>query len=340
LSNDLASLGWDEHFATQFTAYADSHLPGRISRVDRGALDVMTAFGPLRVDIDTDEQPAIGDWVAILDDCATDVLARKSTFVRGTASGTSHAQVIAANVDTVFITVPLSNAPKLGLVERYVSLVWESGATPVVLLTKADLVTDIETPLAEASGAAPGVDVFAVSVVTGAGIDDVAGHVAPGRTVAFVGPSGAGKSSLVNELMGSVVMLTQDIRGDGKGRHTTSHRELVVLPAGGVLIDTPGLRGVALYDVDAGLDQTFADVEDLVDHCKFTDCRHDSEPGCAVLAAVGAGSITQRRLDSWRKLRREAAWIASRTDARLRAERKREWQKLYREIRHSGRARP
>jgi ribosome biogenesis GTPase len=267
------------------------------------------------------------------------VLPRRTAISRGSASGTSTTQVLAANVDTVFIALPLTRS-KIGLVERLVTLVWESGATPVVLLTKADLSPDPSAVITETTAAAPGVDVHPVSSVTGDGLEELSAYVGFGRTIAIVGQSGVGKSTLVNCLVGAEVLSTGAVRDDGKGRHTTTHRELVPLPTGGVLIDTPGLRGVALIDAEEGLERTFADVEELTDNCYFTDCSHETEPGCAVLAALSDGTLAQRRYDSWRKLRREARWMASRTDARLASEQRRKWKVVTKEMRRSGRTRP
>ena len=340
-SIDLASLGWDDDFALAFAPYAETHEPGRVARVDRGAVTALTASGPCRAAIDPDLSPTVGDWVALADEppCVDVVLPRRTAIARGSATGTSTLHVLAANVDTVFVALPLTKS-KLGLVERLVTLVWESGATPVVLLTKADLSPDPSAVITETTAAAPGVDVHPVSAITGDGLEELSAYVGFGRTIAVVGQSGVGKSTLVNRLVGAEVLSTGAIREDGKGRHTTTHRELVPLPTGGMLIDTPGLRGVALVDAEDGLAQTFADVEDLTDNCYFSDCAHASEPGCAVLAAVSGGSLAQRRYDSWCKLRREAAWMASRTDARLAAEQRRKWKAISKSQRAGYRLRP
>jgi ribosome biogenesis GTPase len=236
---------------------------------------------------------------------------RRTAVVRAGASRTSQAQVLAANVDTVAVAVSLADSLRLGRIERMLALAWESGATPVVVLTKADRCAD--------PASAPGVEVLVTSAVTGEGLDVLTAVLS--GTVVLLGPSGAGKSTLGNRLLGEALPATGAVRaGDGKGRHTTAWRELLPLPHGGVLLDTPGLRGVGLHDADDGLDQTFAEITELAQDCRFSDCAHTGEPGCAVPAAVEDGHLTRRRLDSYHRLRHENAHAASRTDARLRAE--------------------
>ncbi|WP_329363698.1 ribosome small subunit-dependent GTPase A [Streptomyces sp. NBC_00669] len=271
-----------------------------------------------------------GDWAA-LDPAGHDprfvreLLPRRSRFVRSTSSKRSEGQVLAANLDHVAVCVSLALELDLGRLERFVSLAWESGAQPVVVLTKADLVPDTTHLLADAEAAAPGVRVVVASAESGEGLDELGELLAGGSTV-LLGQSGAGKSTLTNALAGVSVQEVQATRdADGKGRHTTTTRDMVPLPDGGVLIDTPGLRGVGLWDAETGLGQVFAEIEQLAADCRFPDCSHQAEPGCAVLAALDDGTLPQRRLDSYRKLLRENAWIASRTDQRLRAELRREW---------------
>jgi ribosome biogenesis GTPase len=355
-SYDLAHLGWDDGFAADLPA---DHFPGRVSRVDRGAADVFTAAGEIRVAYsaavrraaadDPVALPCVGDWAAVRDDRAelAAILPRRTSLVRGGVARTSRGglsadskgQVLAANVDVVYIAEPCFPDAEPGRVERLLAIAWESGATPIVVLTKADLAAGLPWVLDELSAAAPGVEVHAVSAVTGDGLDAI--QLGSGRTAVLLGPSGAGKSTLVNALAGKPVMQTQQIRAaDGRGRHTTTHRELLVLPGGGLVIDTPGLRRVGLHDAAEGLREAFSDVEELAAGCRFSDCAHDGEPGCAVQAAVAAGDLPERRLDSWRKLQREAAWMAGRVDARLRAEQTRKWKIIHKEMRRSGRARP
>lgn len=282
------------------------------------------------------DAPTVGDWLALapVGLAIVEVLPRTSVLVRGTARGTSKAQPLAANVDYVLVCLGLSAPLPLRRLERLLTLAWESGATPVVVLAKADLVEDLPAVLREVQPYAPGCDIVTVSAATG----DLAG-LAPyaASTLVLLGASGAGKSTIVNALLGADVMVTTDVRVvDGKGRHTTSHRELLLLPTGGMVIDTPGLRGVALHAADEGLALAFADVEELAAACRFADCAHAGEPGCAVLASVEAGDLNQDRVDSWRKLQRELAFQARRTDVRLRAEESRKW----RAIAKANRARP
>ncbi|MGI5201155.1 ribosome small subunit-dependent GTPase A [Spirillospora sp. CA-108201] len=344
-SSPLAAYGWDDALEHEFTSHrAAGLIPARVAAVDRGLCDVVTEHGPSRASAgaalsflpassppagpggDPVAAPCTGDWAALRAGgpdgrpAVAALLPRRTAIVRASAARDSRGQVLAANVDAVAVAVSLAAPLDLGRVERLLALAWESGARPVVVLTKADRVADAAGRCAEVAAAAPGVDVVACSAATGEGVDAVRA-VLPG-TVVLVGPSGAGKSTLGNALLGAEELATGAVReADGKGRHTTVRRELLPLPGGGVLIDTPGLRGVGLFEASRGLERAFADVEELAARCRFGDCAHRSEPGCAVLAAVEDGELPRRRLDSYRKLLRENAWAASRTDRRLRAER-------------------
>jgi ribosome biogenesis GTPase / thiamine phosphate phosphatase len=354
---DLASLGWDAFFAAALAAYGDPGLrPGRVVRVDRGRCQLLSESGAETVTLsgallaaaaaDPSELPCTGDWLAVRPwpdgrVTAEAVLPRRTALVRAVSSpGVAQGQVLAANADAVAVVEGLQPEPDIGRIERLLVLLWESRATPVVVLTKADLAGDGDAVREEVAAAAPGVDVHLVSAVTGLGLDAMAPLVAPGRTLALVGRSGSGKSTLTNALAGAQIMATRDIRGDGKGRHTTVHRELVQLAGGGMVIDTPGLRGIGLWDAGDSVERVFADVEQLAAGCRFADCTHDGEPGCAVTAARDAGVLSERRWASYRKLQREAAWIAARQDARLRAERAKAWRRISVEMRRSGRSRP
>jgi ribosome biogenesis GTPase len=333
---DLASLGWDDEFATAYTRFDQAdHCPARVTRVDRGICTVITAAGSARASLagailaaagrDPVALPCAGDWVVVRtwpDECLTieTVLPRRTAIVRATAGKESLGQVLAANVDVAAVVEPMHPAPDLGRIERLLALAWESGAKPLLVLTKADLAS---RPLAVARHigmAAPDVQTHAVSARTQEGLDALRPLVATGHTLGLLGASGAGKSSLVNALAGTTVMITQALRVDGRGRHTTAYRALVPLPGGGAVLDTPGVRGVGLFDAAAGLDRAFADVTAFAERCRFSDCAHRHEPGCAVLAAVEEGRLSGRRLESWHRLKAELAGETSRRHARLSSE--------------------
>jgi ribosome biogenesis GTPase len=300
-------------------------LPARVARVDRGRLTVLTDEGEQRVvpgsSIHASELagPAVGDWVALRGELAVAVLPRRSAFVRTVAGRTSAAQVIAANLDVVLVVDALTGNARVRRVERYLAVAWGSGATPVVVLTKADLCDDVAAAVEAVREDALGVAVLPVSSVTGDGLAAVRGLLGPGRTAAMVGPSGVGKSSLANALAGRPVAGTQEIRDDGRGRHTTTARELHLLPGGGLLVDTPGMRELALYDDADGVDTAYGDVTELATACRFRDCAHRGEPGCAVAEAIDDGRLDPARFTGWRKLQAEAHRQLLRVDARARA---------------------
>ncbi|MFI2206835.1 ribosome small subunit-dependent GTPase A [Streptomyces sp. NPDC020192] len=340
-SHPLAPYGWDEGWEAGFAPYAEQGLlPGRVVRVDRGQCDVVTPGGTVRADtefvVPRDPMKVVctGDWVAV--DPGGDpryvraYLPRRTSFVRSTSSKRSEGQVLAANVDHAVIAISLAVELDLGRVERFLALAWESGAQPVVVLTKADLVPDPVTLahlVHDVELSAPGVPVLTVSALYGDGLDVLVALVGSGTSV-LLGQSGAGKSTLANALVGEDVMDVRAARDvDGKGRHTTTTRNLLALPSGGVLIDTPGLRGVGLYDAEGGVGQVFSEIEELAERCRFHDCAHETEPDCAVRSAVESGELPERRLESYRKLMRENQWIVAKTDARVRAELRRDWRR-------------
>ncbi|MFJ2648246.1 ribosome small subunit-dependent GTPase A [Streptomyces sp. NPDC087420] len=357
-SHPLAPYGWDAGWEAEFTPYAERGLvPGRVVRVDRGMCDVVTPAGPVRADteyvVPRDPMRIVctGDWVALDADgdprFVRTLLPRRTAFVRSTSSKRSEGQVLATNVDHIVICVSLAVEVDLGRVERFLALAMSSStgaallrqsapsregeAVPLIVLTKADLVADpavLAHLVQDVESAAPGVQVLAVSAETGEGVEVLSAVVSDGTSV-LLGVSGAGKSTLANALFGGPLMEVQAIRDvDGKGRHTTTTRNLIVLPAGGVLIDTPGLRGVGLWDAESGVGQVFSEIESLAADCRFHNCAHGAEPGCAVLAAVEDGSLSDRRLESYRKLLRENQRIVAKTDARLRAEIRRDWKRM------------
>ena len=335
---ELSLLGWTPDREAELPEYC---LPGRVARVDRGRLTVLTAEGERRavpgsgLHDDTGlGAPAVGDWVALRGELAIAVLPRRSAFTRTAAGRESAAQVVAANIDTVLVVDALAGSARLRRVERYLAVAWSSGATPVVVLTKADLCDDVAAAVAEVADDALGVDVLAVSSTTGAGLTAVRALLGPGRTAAMVGPSGVGKSSLANALAGGPVAATRDVREDGRGRHTTTSRQLHLLPGGALLVDTPGMRELALYDDADGIDTAYADVVELAARCRFRDCAHRTEPGCAVAAAIDDGRLDPARFTAWRKLQGEAHRQLLRVDARARAAeraRLRSWHRALRE---------
>ncbi|MGI8433325.1 MAG: ribosome small subunit-dependent GTPase A [Nocardioidaceae bacterium] len=330
----LEDLGWDADWRASASAYADVGAAGRVTRVDRGLCSALTPTGLVRASFggsvleamvdDPRAAPCTGDWCVLRqwpDGPVTveAVLPRRTALVRAEASGISRGQVLATNVDVVAVVIALHPDPNLGRVERLLSLAWQSGATPVVVLTKADVVSDGLEVASDVRGLAAGVSVLCTSTETGAGIDVLRRRLR-GSSVVLVGASGHGKSSLANALVGADALLTRRIRDDGKGRHTSVRRELIPLPGGGAVIDTPGLRGVGLPDSADGLAAAFPDIASLSAHCRFDDCAHAREPGCAVIAAAEIGALSVRRLDSWRRLHSEQQQMALRSDARLRSE--------------------
>jgi ribosome biogenesis GTPase len=340
----LSAYGWNEGLERSFTPHRDAGLAAaRVIGVDRGGCDVITEAGPVwartapALAADPVSAPCTGDWAAVRpgrEPALTALLPRRSVIVRSSAARSSHGQALAANIDTAALVISLEVPVNPGRIERLLALAWESGALPAIVLTKADQSADPGRAVAEVAQLAPGVEIIATSATTGDGLDRLAAALT--GTVVLLGPSGAGKSTLGNALLGADILTTGAVRTqDSKGRHTTVRRQLVPLPNGGVLIDTPGLRGIGLFDADDGLQQVFAEIERLAQRCRFGDCGHDSEPGCAVRAAIDSGELNERRLASYRKLQRENTWATSRADARLRAEREGQRKAITRSLRET-----
>ncbi|XAS69734.1 ribosome small subunit-dependent GTPase A [Micrococcaceae bacterium Sec5.7] len=311
----------------------NGETPGRVVRVDRSRLlvaaadEVLHLSYPLAADV-----PATGDWVWLGPNRAGDreivgVLPRQSKLSRKRAFGaSSEAQVLGANIDVVGVVVPVDRPLTHNRLERTLVAAWDSGATPLVIITKADLADIADDVVGQVILQAAGVDVVTTSAEQGDGLDELLRHLPPGGTLVLLGPSGAGKSTLINALVGYDVQETGGVRaGDGKGKHTTTSRELVPLPGGGVLMDTPGVRGFGLFDADDGMGEMFGDLEELFGQCRFSDCAHDQEPGCAVQAALADESLGTRRWSSYLKLQRELAALNRKHDAAARREYQREW---------------
>ena len=333
---DLGTLGWSAELADNLEP---SLVPGRVTAAHRAAYDVQTADGVVRTRlpgrlVHESLDVAVGDWVGLGDGLVRSVLPRRSALVRNAAGRAVVAQTLAANVDIAFIVSSLGPELEPRRIERYLVTIWESGATPEIVLTKADRLEDPWPMVAEVEAVALGVPVHVVSGLTGQGCDALRARLQPGITAVLLGSSGVGKSTLVNRFAGTERMAVTEVRvNDDEGRHTTAHRELILLPGGGIVIDTPGIRELQLWDGGEGLGETFSDIEELAGDCRFNDCSHTSEPGCAVLAALESDALPRERFASWRKLQRELRAIAVRNDARLRREEVRKWQLRTREAR-------
>ncbi len=349
----LADLGWDPGWSAAFLPHeAAGHQPARVLAAHRDAWVVATAGGArdaviagrLRHEaLGPGDLPAVGDWVAIAPVGGADpavvhaVLSRRSAFRRYASEGNrlpgargADQQVLAANIDVALLVAGLDGDFNLRRLERYLAVAYAGGATPVVVLNKADVDADVDGHCVAAEAVAPGVRVHAISALEGMGVAELSeAHLRPGSTAVVLGSSGVGKSTLVNALLGEPRQRTGDVRADdARGRHTTRHRELIVLPGGALLVDTPGIRSLEVTGADEGIDEAFADVAELANACRFRDCRHEREPGCAVLAALGDGRLDRGRFASYRKLEREAAHVARQTDPHLRAEERRRWKAI------------
>jgi ribosome biogenesis GTPase len=338
---DLRALGWHDSLAEAFEAYADSGLvPARVSLEHNHVYRVLGEAGESlarvagRVKFQATgrhELPAVGDWVAVRADprhgqvTIQAILPRRTWFSRKAAGRETQEQVIAANVDIVLLVFGLDQPVKPRAIERYLALTRRSRVRPIVVLNKADLVSDVEACVADAARVAGDAPVHATIAATGSGLEALRAYLAPGVTMAALGPSGAGKSSIINSLMGATPLPTGAVRErDARGRHTSVHRQMLVRPGGGVFIDTPGMRELQMWDADEGLDETFDEILELAPSCRFRDCRHDREPGCAVKAAVEEGTITEDRYESFLNLTREQAEQGRLRDEKALADAKRE----------------
>jgi ribosome biogenesis GTPase / thiamine phosphate phosphatase len=347
-ANTLAALGWTDELEAAMTIHAERGFePARVVAEHRGGYYVRgerddrlaSVRGRLRDHEITGGMPAVGDWVAVCDApggraAIEAVLPRRTKISRKTPWLKAEEHTLVANVDTVFLVAGLDGDFNARRLERYLVTAWDSGADPVVVLTKLDVCEDDEQ-IAEAEAVAIGVPVLAVSNVTGEGLDAVREYLVPAKTLALLGSSGVGKSTLVNTLAGRELMRTGDPRRDGRGRHVTRHRQLLVLRGGAILVDTPGLRELQLWEGD--VDSAFSDIAELAAQCRFNDCAHETEPGCAIREALASGELAWERMLSYRKLERELRAIEARSNKHVGRELKRRWKARARETRQARR---
>ncbi len=329
---DLLTLGWTDALQDAFAAYAaDGLVPARVSVAYGATFRVVTGDGDYLADATGKmrheaqgrrDLPAVGDWVAVKVATATGgratiqaILPRTSVFSRKAAGTDTTEQILATNVDTAFLMTAFDQDLNLRRLERYLAMTWESGAAPVILINKTDLSDHVEALTADVGGIAPGVPVHAISARHSGGLDVLARYLVPGHTLVVLGSSGVGKSTLINRLVGNERLATQEVRdSDHRGKHTTTHRELIVLPGGALLIDTPGMRELQLWSADAGVAEAFDDISAIAAECYFANCQHDREPRCAVKAAVEQGRVPPDRLAGFHKLRGEQHALNARQD--------------------------
>jgi ribosome biogenesis GTPase len=350
---NLSDLGWNDFFSSHFAEYKDDNvIPARVISEHRERYIILCEkgefdgriTGKLRYNADLrSDFPAVGDWVtaAIRNNeklaAIHTIIPRKSCFSRKAVlaggfkggPGKTDEQVLAANIDTLFIVAGLDGEHNIRRIERYVTAAWDSGASPVIILNKTDLCNSVEDLTRKTSETIFGVDIHPISAVNGLGFNAFENYLKPGKTAAFLGSSGVGKSTIINRLLGSEQLKTSAVREyDKRGRHTTTHRELIILPSGGIVIDTPGMREFQAWDNKSGLETTFSDIEELITRCKFTDCAHQSEPGCAIKKALEDGTLDSARYDSYLKLQRELKILQVRKDHRARKIADEKWKQI------------
>jgi ribosome biogenesis GTPase / thiamine phosphate phosphatase len=353
----LEELGWDGFFSGAFASLKmPDTIPGRVVTIEKEICHVLTEAGEFtaqvsgrfRFEARGDNYPAIGDWLAVrplpgeAKAIIHAVLPRKSKFSRQysggrqlTGGGRTEEQIVAANIDTVFLVNGLDGGRGYSIrrIERYLAVAWASGAVPVIVLNKADLCPDTAPFVREVERAAYGIPIHIVSAVTGAGMDALLQYLKKGSTVALLGSSGVGKSAIINTLLGEERLATGEVRqSDREGKHTTTRRELILVPEGGAVIDTPGMREIHIWGDEEGLDSAFQDISDLAKSCRFSDCRHNSEPGCAVQEALASGALEAKHFKNYLQLQRELRHLEARQEGKAALEEKTRWKQISRSI--------
>lgn len=342
---NIKQLGWNNEFEHSLSAFKEKgFIPARVALEHKRSYRIYSEYGVLLAEVsgklrfeasEREDFPAVGDWVVIAarpeEEKATihAILPRFSKFSRKMAGNQTEEQIVAANINTVFIVTALNQDFNLRRIERYLVMAWESGANPVIVLSKADLCDDTHHAVREVESVALGVPIHVVSVVENRGLCDLEQYMGHGQTIALLGSSGAGKSTLTNYFLGDTVQLVQDIRSkDDRGKHTTTHRELFILPNGGIMIDTPGMRELQLWETETSLNTSFQDIEDLAESCQFGNCQHDTEPNCEIKNALSDGRLDQKRYDSYLKLQKELAYLDRKNNKKAQLEEKKKWKKI------------
>lgn len=345
----LENLGWNSFFAQNFNRYlSQGYTVGRVVQQQKNTYILYSELGEISAEISGKMRyrasfradfPAVGDWVVIGDlnsqQKATiyDILPRKSKVSRKIAGTQTDEQIIASNIDTIFLVSGLDRDFNPRRIERFLILIWESGANPVIILNKADLCDDAEQCKEELESIAFGVPIILISAIENQGIDALVPYLGAGKTVALIGSSGVGKSTITNQLAQKEIQAVNSLRKDERGRHTTTHRELIILPSGGLLIDTPGMREIQFWNGSEGFKETFTEIDELAELCRFRDCQHDTEPGCAVQQALLDGTLDEERFDSYRKLQQELAYMTRKQDQKASLAEKEKWKKIHKAMR-------
>ncbi len=347
----LDQLGWNPFFEEKFAPYRQQgYQPGRVAIAHKHLYVIYSENGEFLADItgkmryhatSENDFPAVGDWVAMgLRDGENKaiiqaILPRQTKFSRKGTGVKTREQIVATNIDTVLLMSGLDRDFNLRRMERYLILAWESGAKPAIVLNKADLCDRLEDYITEVEAVAMGVPIIPLSAIAGFGLQALTPYLQPGNTVALLGSSGVGKSTLTNQLLGTATQKVQEVRQtDSRGRHTTTHRELMMLPSGALLIDTPGMREIQTWNNQTGLPETFADIESLAQQCRFRDCQHDSEPGCAIQEAIAEETLDIERFFSYQKLQNELEYLARKQDQNAQLVEKKRWKKIHKELRN------